>query len=68
MTFGMEPVVWIAASHTVPQGISELEYAGWMRGEPVDVIRGEHTGLPIPATGELAMGGGSFIHQKKPGC
>jgi len=57
MVFGMEPAVWIAATHTVPQGMSELDYAGWMRGEPVEVIRGKRTGLVIPATAEIAVEG-----------
>lgn len=60
MVFGLEPAVWIAATHTVPQGMSELGYAGWMRGEAVEVIRGEKTGLPIPATAEIAVEGDLF--------
>jgi len=57
MVFGLEPAVWIAGTHTVPPGVSELEYAGWMRGEPVEVIEGEKTGLPIPAAAEIAVEG-----------
>jgi UbiD family decarboxylase len=34
-----------------------LEYAGAVLGRPVDVIRGEVTGLPIPAGAELAVEG-----------
>jgi len=30
---------------------------GGLRGAPVDVIRGEVTGLPIPATAEIAIEG-----------
>src|SRR5439155_26229684 len=38
-------------------GVSELEIAGWLFGEAVKVIRGKETGLPIPATSELAVEG-----------
>jgi 4-hydroxy-3-polyprenylbenzoate decarboxylase len=38
-------------------GVSELEIAGWLFGEPVKYIRGKETSLPIPATSELAIEG-----------
>lgn len=57
VTLGQEPALWIACTHHIPPGISEFGYAGWLRGEPVDVIHGEHTGLPIPATAEIAIEG-----------
>ena len=57
MTLGQEPGLWIACTHHIPQGISEYGYAGWLRGEPVEVIHGEYSGLPIPATAEIALEG-----------
>lgn len=57
ITFGQEPLTWLAAGQSVPYGISEFDYAGGLRGAPVDVIQGERTGLPIPATAEIAIEG-----------
>jgi hypothetical protein len=41
----------------VPPGESEYDYAGGIRGEPYEVILGEHTKLPIPAYSEVAVEG-----------
>jgi 4-hydroxy-3-polyprenylbenzoate decarboxylase len=57
ITFGQEPAAWVAVTHAIPAGISEYAYAGWVRGEPVDVVAGPETGLPIPATAEIAVEG-----------
>ena len=58
VTCGQEPLLW-SASHFfgVPVGVSEYEYTGWLRGEPVQVIKGLVTGLPIPATAEIVLEG-----------
>ncbi|GHJ41717.1 UbiD family decarboxylase [Streptomyces sp. TS71-3] len=56
-SLGHDPLLLVVAGTEVPGGVSELEYAGAVLGRPVDVIRGEVTGLPIPATSELAVEG-----------
>ncbi|HKZ51070.1 MAG TPA: UbiD family decarboxylase domain-containing protein, partial [Dehalococcoidia bacterium] len=40
-----------------PIGVSEYDYVGAIRGEPVKVIKGPITGLPIPATAEIVIEG-----------
>jgi 4-hydroxy-3-polyprenylbenzoate decarboxylase len=57
VVFGQEPALWIAAGHSVSYGASEYDFAGWIRDEPVDVIPGPITGLPLPATAEIAIEG-----------
>lgn len=54
---GQEPVLWIASAHALPWGVSEYDYAGWIRGKPVEVVKGPTTGLPIPATAEIVIEG-----------
>lgn len=55
---GVDPSLFVAASLSgVPFGVSEFDVAGWLRGKSVEVIRGELTGLPIPATAEIALEG-----------
>ncbi len=57
VTFGHEPAIFMAAGTFLPPSHSELEFAGWLKGEPIPVIEGERTGLPIPATAEIAIEG-----------
>ena len=54
---GIDPVLFAAASLGLPWGVSEYDFAGHIRGEAVPVIRGQHTGLPIPADGEIVLEG-----------
>jgi UbiD family decarboxylase len=57
ITFGQDPVLAKVGSWYEPWGVSEIEIAGWLRNEPVKVVRGKETGLPIPTTAELAIEG-----------
>jgi 4-hydroxy-3-polyprenylbenzoate decarboxylase len=57
---GQEPILtMIAGSHMyrAGYGISELEIAGYLQGAPYPVVKGKVTGLPIPATAEIAIEG-----------
>jgi UbiD family decarboxylase len=57
VTFGQDPLLFLVAGQSMPYGMSEFDYYGGLRGAPIDVIRGELTGLPIPATAEIAIEG-----------
>ena len=52
---GQDPLLFMLAASPLPEGISELDFAGGLRGEPVDVVRGPYTGFPIPAHAEIAI-------------
>lgn len=54
---GIDTGLFIAASHSVPYGSSEYDFAGWINGTPVQLIEGEHTGIPIPASAEIVIEG-----------
>lgn len=54
---GEDPTLLLASFSTVPEGVSEYEYAGWLRNEPVEVISGPYTGIPIPANAEIVLEG-----------
>lgn len=55
---GVDPLLFIAACSEAPSyGMDELAWAGAIRGAPVRIIRGEVTGLPIPAEAEIAIEG-----------
>jgi 4-hydroxy-3-polyprenylbenzoate decarboxylase len=54
---GTDP--WVADVSTTDLGFgeSEYDYAGWLRGKAIEVVEGETTGLPIPATAEAVIEG-----------
>src|SRR5919109_2891269 len=55
---GSDPLLFLASCVQGPAyGESELDWAGGVRGSPVEVIQGELTGLPIPAHAEIALEG-----------
>jgi len=60
ITFGQDPLLFLISSIEIPYGVSELEYVGGIRQEPVPVIMGDRTGLPIPAHAEIAIEG--WVH------
>jgi len=57
---GMDPLLFLASALEMAPGVSELEWAGAMRGRPVECLTSERTGLPIPARAEIALEG--FLH------
>lgn len=57
VSFGHHPIYLIIGGIGIPYRVSEYDYLGAMTGEPVPVIRGKITGLPIPSDSELALEG-----------
>jgi 4-hydroxy-3-polyprenylbenzoate decarboxylase len=55
--FGQDPVLGLLAGGPIPNGVSEYDYAGGVRGRPYEVVRGPHTGLPILADAEIVIEG-----------
>lgn len=47
----------LASQMPLPPSVNEYEYAGWMQGSPIPVVRGAVTGLPIPANSEVVLEG-----------
>jgi UbiD family decarboxylase len=65
MSFGQHPLLFLAACTDVPNGMSEYEWVGGVLGEPVPIIRGPRTGLPIPAYAEIAIEGVMLPNETK---
>ena len=57
ITLGQGPAVFLAAQMPLPPDVNELEFAGYLQGAPVPVVRGAVTGLPIPANAEIVLEG-----------
>jgi 4-hydroxy-3-polyprenylbenzoate decarboxylase len=55
---GANPLLFMAAcAEGIPYGTDEFAWAGGVRGKAIEVVRGKHTGIPFPATAEIAIEG-----------
>jgi 4-hydroxy-3-polyprenylbenzoate decarboxylase len=66
VVIGIDPLLYMAARYQVPWGVSEFDFAGGLMGEPVEVIKGKYTDLPIPAHAEIALEGEVLPDQRLP--
>jgi UbiD family decarboxylase len=57
IVLGCDPATWTCGYSATPQGASELSYAGAIHGEPLRVVLGPCTGLPVPAEAEIVVEG-----------
>ncbi|MBI4320829.1 MAG: UbiD family decarboxylase [Chloroflexi bacterium] len=57
VAIGVDPSIGLTSVAKVPFGVDELAVAGGMRGEPVEVVRGETVDLLVPATAEYVIEG-----------
>ena len=54
---GEDPALFIAGFEYLPEGQSEFDFAGAIKGEAVEVYPGPQTGLPIPVHSEIVLEG-----------
>lgn len=64
--YGIDPLLFVIASTGFPKQESEYDYAGGINGEPIEVVPGKYTGLPIPARAELCIEGFSYPNKGMP--
>lgn len=57
IAIGIDPTLWFASFTRLPWGVSEYDYAGGIKGEAIEVIKGDYTGLPFPAHAEIVVEG-----------
>jgi 4-hydroxy-3-polyprenylbenzoate decarboxylase/2,5-furandicarboxylate decarboxylase 1 len=57
IAIGTDPVLMLASQWDAPYGVDEIELAGALRGEPVEVVRAETVDLMVPATAEIVIEG-----------
>jgi UbiD family decarboxylase len=55
--WGIDPLFMLVGSQTFPKNVSEYEFAGGIKGEPIPVVRGKTTDLLLPANAELVIEG-----------
>ena len=54
---GEDPALFIAGFEYLPEGASEYDFAGAIKGAPIEVHPGPVTALPVPALAEIILEG-----------
>jgi len=57
IVIGSDPLMFLMSSTEVPHGVCEYDVVGAIRGRPMQVVRGQITGLPFPANAEIVLEG-----------
>jgi 4-hydroxy-3-polyprenylbenzoate decarboxylase len=57
VALGLDPVTAYSASAPLPKHIDELMLAGFLKGEPVGVVRAKTVDLEVPANAEIVLEG-----------
>jgi 4-hydroxy-3-polyprenylbenzoate decarboxylase len=57
VALGLDPVTTYAASAPLPKHVDELMLAGFLRGEPVGLVKGKTVDLEVPAQAEIVLEG-----------
>ena len=57
IAFGAEPAVECASLMWIPTGRNEAEFAGGLKGTPIELVEAETVDLMVPASAELVLEG-----------
>src|SRR6476660_190247 len=57
VALGLDPITAYSASAPLPKHIDELMMAGFLRGEPVELVKGLTVGVEVPARAEIVLEG-----------
>jgi 4-hydroxy-3-polyprenylbenzoate decarboxylase len=57
VALGLDPVTAYSASAPLPKHVDELMLAGFLRGEPVELVRAKTVDLDVPANSEIVLEG-----------
>lgn len=57
VAIGVDPVILYSATAPLPEGLSEFSFAGFLRGERVEMVDCETVDLQVPATAEIVLEG-----------
>jgi len=63
---GLDPALYLAATLEIPWGLSEYEYAGGLKNQPVQIMDAPFTGFPVPAAAEIVVEGECYPGELKP--
>jgi 4-hydroxy-3-polyprenylbenzoate decarboxylase len=57
VALGLDPITAYSASAPLPKHIDELMLAGFLRGEPVELVKGVSVGVEVPTRAEIVLEG-----------
>jgi 4-hydroxy-3-polyprenylbenzoate decarboxylase len=57
VALGLDPVTAYSASAPLPKHVDELMLAGFLRGEPVELVQAQTVDLQVPANAEIVLEG-----------
>jgi 4-hydroxy-3-polyprenylbenzoate decarboxylase len=57
VALGLDPITAYSASAPLPKHIDEFMMAGFLRGEPVELVKGVTVGIEVPARAEIVLEG-----------
>lgn len=66
IVIGADPTIPLTAVSGLPRGVDELEVAGALRGESLEMVRCETIDLEVPATAEIVIEGEIPPHYEEP--
>ncbi|MBI4527239.1 MAG: UbiD family decarboxylase [Deltaproteobacteria bacterium] len=66
VAIGVDPALYLSSTMTIPWGTSEYDFAGGLKGNPIEVIEGPYTKLPIPASAEIVVEGECYPGDTQP--
>lgn len=65
VAIGTEPVSSLVGALRIPTGVNEVEVAGGIRGEPIELVKCETVDLYVPATSEIVIEGVVPPHERR---
>src|SRR2546430_4010619 len=57
VALGLDPITAYTASAPLPKHVDQLMLAGFLRGEPVELVQAKTVDLEVPATAEIVLEG-----------
>jgi len=63
VALGLDPVTTYSASAPLPKHIDELMLAGFLRGEPVELVQAKTVDVEVPANAEIVLEGTIAKHE-----
>ena len=65
VAIGTEPMSSLVGALRIPTGVDEVEVAGAIRGEPIELVKCETVDLYVPATSEIVIEGVVPPHERR---
>ncbi len=57
VALGTDPALLLAAVAALPEGIDEIQFASFLRGSPIPMVRAKNLSIAVPANAEFVLEG-----------